>query len=134
MFAITSTSCEELLPVLEAHLYTVCPMTIPAMSLKGDGNSSGGDESDLMESLGMLKDKNGEYESFDKFLSRTGNERKSGPRIWNESHLLTFLRTVPSEGLVSIMADIMSSLPAEHTLLGGRNGAVQWIERFMDTL
>jgi len=109
MFAITSTSCEELLPVLEAHLYTVCPMTIPAMSLKGDGNSSGGDESDLMESLGMLKDKNGEYESFDKFLSRT-------------------------EGLVSIMADIMSSLPAEHTLLGGRNGAVQWIERFMDTL
>ena len=91
MFAITSTTCEELLPVLEAHLYTVCPMTIPVMSLKGDGDSSGGDESDLMESLGMLKDKNGEYESFDKFLSRTGNAHKYEPRIWYESPLLTFL-------------------------------------------
>ena len=95
MFSIVSTTCEELLPVLEAHLYTVCPMTIPAMSLKGDGNSSGGDESDLMESLGMLKDKNGEYESFDKFLSRTGNTRTLSPTFAMKSPLLTFLDCAP---------------------------------------
>ena len=35
---------------------------------------------------------------------------------------------------MSIMADIMSSLPAEHTLLGGHGGAMQWMERLMDTL
>ena len=29
------------------------------------------DENDLMTSLGMLRDKNGEFESFDKFLHRT---------------------------------------------------------------
>jgi len=103
MFSSVSTECEELGPVLEAHLYTVCPTAIPILSLP----TSKGDENALMESLGMIKDKNGEFESFDKFLHRT-------------------------EGLISIMADIMSSFPSNHTLLGGREGALTWLERFLD--
>ncbi|KAL7480436.1 hypothetical protein ACHAW6_006134 [Cyclotella cf. meneghiniana] len=37
-------------------------------------------------------------------------------------------------GLISIMADIMSSLPSDHTLLGGHEGALTWLERFLDLL
>ena len=32
------------------------------------------------------------------------------------------------------MANIMSSLPADHTLLGGHSGALIWLQRFMDLL
>ena len=82
MFAAVSIGCEELGPVLEGHLYSVCPLCIPALSLNQDttndgvGGAVGGggeddDENDLMTSLGMLRDKNGEFESFDKFLHRT---------------------------------------------------------------
>eukprot|EP01082_Thalassiosira_pseudonana_P009517 g8591.t1 g8591 contig3:441835-444082(+) len=105
MFASVSTHCDELGPLLEAHLYTVCPTAIPTLSMA----TAEGDENALMESLGMIKDKSGEFESFDKFLHRT-------------------------EGLISIMADIMSSLPSSHTLLGGHLGAITWLERFMDIL
>ena len=81
MFATVSMGCEELGPVLEGHLYSVCPLCIPALSLNQDttndgvggvvGGEGGEDENDLMTSLGMLRDKNGEFESFDKFLHRT---------------------------------------------------------------
>eukprot|EP00581_Thalassiosira_minuscula_P001154 CAMPEP_0183738154 /NCGR_PEP_ID=MMETSP0737-20130205/53890_1 /TAXON_ID=385413 /ORGANISM="Thalassiosira miniscula, Strain CCMP1093" /LENGTH=876 /DNA_ID=CAMNT_0025972631 /DNA_START=8 /DNA_END=2634 /DNA_ORIENTATION=+ len=110
MFAFVSTHCEEISPVLEGHLYTVCPTAIPTLSLT-EATSEGGvkDENDLMESLGMIRDKDGEFESFDKFLHRT-------------------------EGLISIMANIMSSLPSEHTLLGGHRGALTWLQRFMALL
>ena len=67
MFASVSTHCDELGPVLEAHLYTVCPTAIPTLSMTPPDK----DENALMESLGMIKDKNGEFESFDKFLHRT---------------------------------------------------------------
>ena len=56
-------------------------MAIPALSLeKGDDDggrrhrSGGGtydSNDDLMESLGMIRDKDGEFESFEKFLHRT---------------------------------------------------------------
>jgi uncharacterized membrane protein YhiD involved in acid resistance len=105
MIAYVSTKCEEIGPLLEAHLYSHCPTAIPSLSLA----SPDGGEDELMESLGMIRDKNGEFESFDKFLSRT-------------------------EGLISIMADIMSSTPSEHTLLGGHEGAMIWLERFLDLL
>ena len=75
MFAHVSTQCEELGPLLEAHLYGVCPTAIPTMSLTsaGGGGEEGGeeDEEELMESLGMIRDKEGKFESFDKFLNRT---------------------------------------------------------------
>jgi hypothetical protein len=67
MFASVSTHCDELGPLLEAHLYTVCPTAIPTLSMA----TAEGDENALMESLGMIKDKSGEFESFDKFLHRT---------------------------------------------------------------
>ena len=81
MFAQISRFCEEICPLLEGHLYTVCRMAIPALSLEkgGDGvgrrhRSGGGaydSNDDLMESLGMIRDKDGEFESFEKFLHRT---------------------------------------------------------------
>eukprot|EP00986_Skeletonema_menzelii_P018145 scaffold25709_cov137-Skeletonema_menzelii.AAC.2 len=105
MIAFVSTKCEEIGPLLEAHLYSHCPTAIPSLSLA----SPDGGEDELMESLGMIRDKQGEFESFDKFLNRT-------------------------EGLISIMADIMSSTPSDHTLLGGHEGAMIWLERFLDLL
>jgi len=115
MFAQVSLMCEEINPVLEGHLYMVCPMAIPTLSLNDDSNNEGGgsnknNEDDLMTGLGMIRDKKtGEFESFDKFLNRT-------------------------EGCISIMANIMSSLPSEHTLLGGHVGALTWLQRFVDLL
>lgn len=38
------------------------------------------------------------------------------------------------QGLISIMANIMSFLPSDHTLLGGHKGALTWLERFLDLL
>ena len=76
MFAYVSTQCEEIGPVLEGHLYTVCPTAIPTLSLGAVREGEGMDE--LMESLGMIRDKEGVFESFDKFLNRTevSEERK----------------------------------------------------------
>lgn len=78
MFAQISCMCEEIGPVLEGHLYMVCRMAIPALSLDGGGvgtaavaGGNNDDEDALMTSLGMIRDKNGEFESFDKFLHRT---------------------------------------------------------------
>merc|ERR1719469_651662 len=63
-----------------------------------------------MDAFGMKKDKaSGEYEKFEKLLSRT-------------------------EGLISIMAEIMCSIPTTHNLLGGCEGAIQWLQRFLDLL
>jgi hypothetical protein len=67
MIAFVSTHCEEIGPLLEAHLYSHCPTAIPSLSL----TSPDGGEEELMESLGMIRDKEGEFETFDKFLSRT---------------------------------------------------------------
>jgi hypothetical protein len=67
MLAMVSLENKEIGPILAAHVYTVCPTAIPTLpSPKKDAT-----EDELMESLGMQKDKNGEYESFDKFLTRT---------------------------------------------------------------
>ncbi|KAL3791419.1 hypothetical protein ACHAW5_005793 [Stephanodiscus triporus] len=113
-FASVSVRCAEICPLLEGHLYRVCPTAVPALSLvrgdRGGGNGNNNNDGEyLMESLGMIRDKNGEFESFDKFLHRT-------------------------EGLISVMANIMSSLPSNHTLLGGHAGAITWLRRFMDLL
>ena len=74
-FALISIHCEELDELLQGHLYGVCPMGVPVLEMEEevDREGSTGDSSDdrWMESLGMIKDKNGEFESFDKFLHRT---------------------------------------------------------------
>jgi GLE1-like protein len=67
MLALISLENKELCPVLEAHIYTVCPTAIPQLPTP----SSDASEEALMKSLGMAKDKNGEYETFSRFLLRT---------------------------------------------------------------
>ena len=92
MFASVSARCAEVCPLLEGHLYRVCPTAVPALSLarggdrgaaggggggggEGNGSENGNNNNDvgedLMESLGMIRDKDGEFESFDKWLHRT---------------------------------------------------------------
>lgn len=67
MLAMISLDNKELVPILAAHIYTVCPTAIPTLPTPASDAS----EEELMSSLGMLKGKNGEYETFDRFLSRT---------------------------------------------------------------
>jgi len=133
LFATVHSYCpEQLGPLLEGHLYKVCPMAIPALSLTPSttkneeeerGGGGGGGEDEIMERLGMIRDsKTGQFETFDKFLHRT-------------------------EGLISIMANIMSSyVPNKNdnnnnenqqqntSLLGGHDGALQWLRRILELL
>jgi hypothetical protein len=62
-----------------------------------------------MAGLGMQINKNGEFESFPQYLART-------------------------ENIISFMANIQSSLPSSNGLLGGNNGAVRWLQRYLDLL
>ncbi len=106
MLAYTSTNLkEDFSYILMAHIYAVCPVAIPTLPSPAHGCS----ELELMESLGMQKDKKGEYETFDRFLTRT-------------------------EGLVSIVAEIMASKPSDHCLFGGHKGALLWLQRFLALL
>lgn len=68
MLAMSSTHlAKEFANTLMAHFYTVCPIAIPTLPTP----SKGDDGEKLMESLGMQKGKNDEYETFDRFLART---------------------------------------------------------------
>jgi hypothetical protein len=67
MCALVSVDNKELIPVLAAHIYTVCPTAIPTLPTP----SSDASEEELMQSLGMLKGKEGEFETFERFLART---------------------------------------------------------------
>jgi hypothetical protein len=88
LFGSVSVGCAVVCPLLAGHLSRVWPTAVPAMSLArgggraaaggggrgGEGNGSGNGNDvgeDLMESLGMIRDKDGEFESFDKWLHRT---------------------------------------------------------------
>lgn len=103
--AMVSSEIEGFAPIFEAHIYSVCPTAIPALP-KPDKDAT---EDELMESLGMAKNKEGEFESFERFLHRT-------------------------EGIVSMVANIMSSHPVNHTLFGGHKSAITWLRRFMEML
>lgn len=102
---MVSAEIDDFATILEAHIYSVCPTAIPVLP-KPNKESS---ENELMESLGMAKNKTGEFESFERFLQRT-------------------------EGLVSMVADIMSSHPESHLLFGGHKSAILWLKRFMAML
>jgi hypothetical protein len=67
MLAMVSVENKELVPILAAHIYTVCPTAIPTLPAAAPNAS----EEEFMEGLGMLKGKNGEFETFDRFLTRT---------------------------------------------------------------
>ena len=67
MLSLISLENKDFVPILAAHIYTVCPTAIPKLPSVSEDAS----EEALMESLGMAKDKNGEYETFSRFLLRT---------------------------------------------------------------
>ena len=96
---------KDLAVILQPHVYKVCPTAIPMLPIPAKDAS----EEELMESLGMQKDSDGNYETFERFLSRT-------------------------ESIVSIMADIQSSTPPDHGLFGGAEGALKWLGRFLQQL
>ena len=96
---------KELSLIISAHIYLVCPSAIPRPPTVSKGMS----EIELMDSLGMKKlSDDGTYESFDRFLNRT-------------------------EGLISISAAIMCS-SGDHDVMGGRKGAINWLQRFLKSL
>jgi hypothetical protein len=65
--ALVAAQVKELCPLVAAHIYSVCPMAIPYLP-EGKSDLS---EDELMESLGMIRESGGEYETFDRFISRT---------------------------------------------------------------
>jgi len=67
MLALVSAEAKDVIPVLTAHIYTVCPTAIPSLP-HVDHDAT---EEQLMESLGMLRGKDGEFETFERFLART---------------------------------------------------------------
>jgi len=104
--AFVSTVASEIpgfIPTMEAYIYDACPLALPVHLGKEASKE------DFSDSLGMKKNKDGTYESFERFLQRT-------------------------EGLISFMANVMSSHPADHTLFGGHKGAILWLERFLGQL
>ena len=96
---------KDLIPILAAHIYTVCPTAIPTLPSQTNDLS----EEEFMSSLGMLKEKDDQFESFPKFLQRT-------------------------ENIISLMANVQASQPDGHTLLGGHQGAMEWLQRFLALL
>eukprot|EP00980_Cylindrotheca_fusiformis_P019001 scaffold6374_cov121-Cylindrotheca_fusiformis.AAC.2 len=105
MAAMISLENKEFVPILAAHVYTVCPIAIPTFPKLASGAS----EDDFMLSLGMAKDKNGEFESWSRFSTRT-------------------------ENIIAVVANIMASSPSTHILFGGHQGASDWLTRFLDLL
>ena len=105
MLAQVSKDHKDMALVLEAHIYTECPTAIPRLPVI-DPDAS---EEELMTALGMKQNSDGTSETFKRFLDRT-------------------------ESIISIVADIMSSKPEDHTLFGGNAGAVKWLKRFLRTL
>ncbi|VEU40682.1 unnamed protein product [Pseudo-nitzschia multistriata] len=106
MLAMVSVESKQIISVLAAHIYTVCPVAIPTLPAPRDNAS----EDDLMIGLGMQRNqKTGEFETFPRFLART-------------------------ENIVSFVAALQSSLPSSHQLMGGHAGAMLWLKRFIDLL
>lgn len=79
MLAQVSVGAKDLVPVLTAHLYTVCPTAIPSLPHPAPDAT----EDQVMESLGMLRKKDGEFESFERFLSRTEVSGVGVARLWS---------------------------------------------------
>jgi hypothetical protein len=67
MIAQVSVENKDICPVLAAHIFTVCPAAIPRLPQLAPNAS----EEELMQSLGMQKQADGTYETFERFLGRT---------------------------------------------------------------
>jgi GLE1-like protein/CCCH-type zinc finger/Zinc finger C-x8-C-x5-C-x3-H type (and similar) len=106
MLSLIAAKVKDVVPVLSAHIYTVCPTAIPILPASAEDDNN---EDAFMEQLGMMRGKDGRFESFERFLSRT-------------------------EGLISLVANIMASEPSDHPLMGGHLGAIKWLQRFLALL
>jgi len=73
LIVILCTQVKDLVPIVTAHLFTICPTLIPSIPKSNVKEMS---EDELMESLGMARKKDGEFETFERFLART--EVRSG--------------------------------------------------------
>lgn len=74
MLSIVAASVKDIVPVLSAHIYNVCPTaipTLPSTTSTDNKNDNNSDEDDFMIQLGMIRQKDGNFESFERFLSRT---------------------------------------------------------------
>jgi hypothetical protein len=89
MLTLVSVDNKDINPILAAHIYTVCPVAIPALPSPAKDAS----EDEFMESLGMLREKNGEFETFEKFLSRTEVSFKLFVRSYKSGNSLTLMFT-----------------------------------------
>lgn len=67
MLALVAVDHKDIVPVLAAHIYSVCPTAIPTLP----NPSPNASEEELMESLGMLRKEDGTFETFERFLQRT---------------------------------------------------------------
>ena len=75
---------KDIVPVLTAHIYTVCPTAIPTLPSSSssssvstetdtttNNNNNNSEEDNFMIQLGMIRQKDGHFESFERFLYRT---------------------------------------------------------------
>jgi len=65
--ALVAADIKEFSVLMAAHVFSVCPMAIPKLP---EANTSM-NQTELMQRLGMTRDSDGEYESYDRFVSRT---------------------------------------------------------------
>ena len=74
MLSLVAAHVKDIVPVLTAHIYTVCPTaipTLPSTTEQRSNHNDNSDEDDFMIQLGMIRQKDGNFESFERFLSRT---------------------------------------------------------------
>jgi GLE1-like protein len=67
MLTHISIDNRDIHPVLAGHIYTVCPAAVPRLPTRSSNLS----EDSFMESLGMAKEADGSFESFERFILRT---------------------------------------------------------------
>ena len=74
MLCLVAANVKDMIPVLAAHIYTVCPTAIPTLPSTTDDtntNTNNSEEDNFMIQLGMIRQKDGNFETFERFLSRT---------------------------------------------------------------
>ena len=74
MLCLVAANVKDMIPVLTAHIYTVCPTAIPTLPSTTDDtntNTNNSEEDNFMIQLGMIRQKDGNFETFERFLSRT---------------------------------------------------------------
>ena len=67
MLAHVAKENVDIVPILQAHIFKACPTVIPSLPNVAESAS----EEELMESLGMIKGSDGNFETFERFLNRT---------------------------------------------------------------